>query len=192
MSLVTNFIAFPEVKEIWKLIRFVTLTADNARDFFETQCSSIFLSFRDIGVQHTGQTESLVVYLSLLARVCLDLWLTANISHVLSVRLYRQSLISSLLCVDWLQAMLYWVAELLGFIWYIKCRRTHVISDPVAWASVTWACCAKAAEWIEVLLGVNAFGDSGNIVLDGGPPSNALCPVVNFGWKYDVTRCRYG
>jgi len=29
--------------------------------------------------------------------------------------------------------------------------------------------CAKAAEWIDILFRVETFGDSRNIVLDGGP-----------------------
>jgi len=35
--------------------------------------------------------------------------------------------------------------------------------------SVTWFCCAKAAEWIDVLLRVKTLGDPKHIVLDGGP-----------------------
>jgi len=48
--------------------------------------------------------------------------------------------------------------------------RTTAIDDPVAWWSVSLSC-AKAAERIDVLLGVETVGDSRNVVLGGGSSS---------------------
>jgi len=56
----------------------------------------------------------------------------------------------------------------------------YVVSDPSTRQSVTWADCAKTAAWIEVLLGVESFGDTRDIVLDGGSHPLTELEVVQY------------
>jgi len=63
-----------------------------------------------------------------------------------------------------------------------------VISEPSVCQSVTWAGCAKTAERIDVVIGVETHGDRRNIVLDGGCPhpglggGGSMRPVAKLLW----------